>query len=229
MQSALLEAMAERQVSVGGRTYPLPTPFLVMATQNPIESEGVYQLPEAQRDRFLLKVDVDHPTELEEFTILQRMSVDPPRARQVLTLDQVARAPARRRTPCSSTTPSRSTRWRSSWRPASRTASASGTSTGCVELGASPRATLGLVAAGRALALLRGRDYVLPGDVADVAGDVISHRLLLSFDAVADGVDPRDVVGAVLAAVAPPRVAPSQEPDGTYPPASAPHAEVATG
>ena len=228
VQSALLEAMAERQVSVGGRTYPLPTPFLVMATQNPIESEGVYQLPEAQRDRFLLKVDVDHPTELEEFTILQRMSVDPPTAAQVLTLDQVG---ALQRAADTVFVHHAVAQYAVALVVATREPHRFGLGhlDGLVELGASPRATLGLVAAGRALALLRGRDYVLPGDVADVAGDVISHRLLLSFDAVADGVDPRDVVGAVLAAVAPPRVAPSQEPDGTYPPTPAPHAGVATG
>ena len=89
VQSALLEAMAERQVSIGGRTFPLPQPFLVLATQNPIESEGVYQLPEAQRDRFLMKVDVDYPNETEELAILQRMSVNPPRAREVLSAAQV--------------------------------------------------------------------------------------------------------------------------------------------
>ncbi len=89
VQSALLEAMAERQVSIGGRTFPLPQPFLVLATQNPIESEGVYQLPEAQRDRFLMKVDVDYPDETEELAILQRMSVNPPRAREVLSAAQV--------------------------------------------------------------------------------------------------------------------------------------------
>ncbi|HET6967895.1 MAG TPA: ATPase, partial [Ornithinibacter sp.] len=106
---------------------------------------------------------------------------------------------------------------------------------GWVEFGASPRGSINLVHAGRALALLRGRDYVLPGDVADVAHDVMSHRLLLSFDAVADGVDPRDVVAAVLAAVAPPRVAPSQEHDGSgsglagVAPSAAHHARVASG
>src|SRR5918998_6818212 len=89
VQSALLEAMAERQVSIGGVTYRLPDPFLVLATQNPIETEGVYELPEAQRDRFLLKVDVPQPTELEELTIVQRMSVAPPRASRVLTIEDL--------------------------------------------------------------------------------------------------------------------------------------------
>lgn len=228
VQSALLEAMAERQVSVGGRTYALPRPFLVMATQNPIESEGVYQLPEAQRDRFLLKVDVDHPSELEEFTILQRMSVDPPRAEQVLTLDQVG---ALQGAADAVFVHHAVAQYAVALVVATREPHRFGLGhlDDLVELGASPRATLGLVAAGRALALLRGRDYVLPGDVADVAHDVMSHRLVLSFDAVADGVDPRDVVGAVLAAVAPPLVAPSQEPDGAPAPASGDHARAWSG
>jgi MoxR-like ATPase len=156
------------------------------------------------------------------------MSVDPPTAAQVLTLDQVG---ALQRAADTVFVHHAVAQYAVALVVATREPHRFGLGhlDGLVELGASPRATLGLVAAGRALALLRGRDYVLPGDVADVAGDVIAHRLLLSFDAVADGVDPRDVVGAVLAAVAPPRVAPSQEPDGTYPPAAAPHAEVATG
>ena len=209
VQSALLEAMAERQVSIGGRTYPLPRPFLVMATQNPIESEGVYQLPEAQRDRFLLKVDVPHPTDAEELTILHRMSVAPPRADQVLTLEDVA---ALQLASDDVFVHHAVAQYAVGLVVATREPHRFGLGhlDGVVELGASPRATLGLVAAGRALALLRGRDYVLPGDVADVASDVISHRLVLGFDAVADGVDPRAVVAAVLAAVPVPQVAPSQ-------------------
>ena len=112
VQSALLEAMAERQVSIGGRTYPLPEPFLVLATQNPIESEGVYALPEAQRDRFLMKVDVTHPSADEELAILQRMSVAPPRSRELLDPTRCSRSSGRP-TASSSTTRSRSTpsRW----------------------------------------------------------------------------------------------------------------------
>ena len=209
VQSALLEAMAERQVSIGGRTYPLPRPFLVMATQNPIESEGVYQLPEAQRDRFLLKVDVPHPSDAEELTILHRMSAAPPRADQVLTLEDVA---ALQRASDDVFVHHAVAQYAVGLVVATREPHRFGLGhlDGVVELGASPRATLGLVAAGRALALLRGRDYVLPGDVADVASDVISHRLVLGFDAVADGVDPRAVVAAVLTAVPVPQVAPSQ-------------------
>ncbi|QKG19307.1 AAA family ATPase [Actinomadura verrucosospora] len=205
VQSALLEVMAERQVSLGGNTYPLPRPFIVLATQNPIESEGVYPLPEAQRDRFLMKIDVHHPSAHEELHILQRMSIDPPEATPVLDPDRLAelqraaeevsvhelvadyivrlvmatREPEQYRLP--------------DLRPV-------------IEIGASPRATLGLVSTARALALLSGRDYVLPDDVQAVARDVISHRLVLTFDALADGTDPAEVVDQILAAVPPPRV-----------------------
>ncbi|MEV5572193.1 MoxR family ATPase [Spirillospora sp. NPDC052269] len=205
VQSALLEVMAERQVSLGGHTYPLPAPFIVLATQNPIESEGVYPLPEAQRDRFLMKIDVRYPGAHEELQILRRMSVDPPEADPLLTPDRLiglqraaeevsvhelvadyivrlvmaTREPEQYRLP--------------DLRPV-------------IEIGASPRATLGLVAASRALALLNGRDYVLPDDVRAVARDVMAHRIVLSFDALADGVDTGDVVEQILAAVPPPRV-----------------------
>jgi MoxR-like ATPase len=205
VQSALLEVMAERQVSLGGKTHPLPRPFLVMATQNPIESEGVYPLPEAQRDRFLMKVNVAYPGATEEMQILQRMSVDPPDAAQVLqpdslialqkacdeiavhelVADYIVRLVMATREPEQYRLPDLK---------------------GVIDIGASPRATLGLVASARALALLRGRDYVLPDDVRDVAVDVMSHRVLLSFDAVADGIDPVGIIQRILATVPPPRV-----------------------
>ncbi|MGH3716628.1 MAG: AAA family ATPase, partial [Micromonosporaceae bacterium] len=187
VQSALLEAMAERQVSIGGRTFPMPEPFLVLATQNPVEHEGVYQLPEAQRDRFLMKVDVGYPTASDELAILYRMSVDAPRARRLLDPERlvalqraadevfvhhaiaeyVVRLVLATRDPAAFELPEVAAQ---------------------LAYGASPRATLGLVAAARGLALLRGREYVLPADVAELAGEVIGHRLVLSFDAVADGV-----------------------------------------
>lgn len=209
VQSALLEAMAEKQVSIGGRSFALPDPFLVLATQNPIESEGVYHLPEAQRDRFLLKVDVDYPTEVEEFTILQRMSVDPPQAQETLTLDDVR---ALQRAADRVFVHHAIAQYAVWLVMATRQPARYGLESleGVIEFGVSPRATLGLVAAARALALLRGRGYVLPADVADVAGDVMSHRLVLTFDAIADGVRPRDVVAQVLAAVPVPQVSPSQ-------------------
>ncbi|GAA3447034.1 AAA family ATPase [Planomonospora venezuelensis] len=205
VQSALLEVMAERQVTLAGQTHPLPRPFVVLATQNPVESEGVYPLPEVQRDRFLFRVRVAHPSAHEELEILHRMSVAPPVPRPVLdpprlaalqgladqvsvhqlVADYVVRLVMATRAPAEY---------------------------GMVELedsieiGVSPRATLGLVAAGRALALLRGRDYLLPDDIRDVAVDVMSHRLMLTFDALADGLDPDDVVRRILAAVPPPLV-----------------------
>ena len=204
VQSAMLELMAEGQVSVGGQTFLLPDPFIVIATQNPIESEGVYPLPEAQRDRFLLKVDVRHPFGHEEFEILRRMSVDPPTAQRVLTPELVRelRAAADRvflhnlvaeyivRIVLATRSP--------------REFGLHGLD-GVIQVGASPRATLGLAACARALALLQGRDYVLPQDIAAVAVDVMAHRLVLTFDAVADEVDPRTVVERVLATIAPPR------------------------
>ncbi|MFF3865416.1 AAA family ATPase [Micromonospora sp. NPDC020750] len=206
VQSALLEAMAERQVSIGGRSWPVPDPFLVLATQNPIESEGVYQLPEAQRDRFLLKIVVDYPGDADELAILYRMSAGRPSPRPVLDPGRL-RALQRRagdvfvhhalaeyvvRLILATRDPGRF---------------------GLPEIapllayGASPRATLGLVAAARAQALLRGRDHVLPEDVRELAVDVLAHRLVLSFDAVADGVSAEAVVRRLVDAVPPPRIA----------------------
>lgn len=205
VQSALLEVMAERQVTLAGRTHPLPKPFVVLATQNPVESEGVYPLPEVQRDRFLFKVRVGHPTAGEELEILHRMSVSPPLPGRVLdpdrlmalqkladqvsvhqlVADYVVRLVMSTRSPAEY-----------GLRHLQE----------AIEIGVSPRATLGLVSAGRALALLRGRDYLLPDDVRDVAVDVIGHRLMLTFDALADGVEPDDVVRQILASVPPPLV-----------------------
>ncbi len=203
VQSAMLELMAEKQVSIAGKTYPAPKPFIVIATQNPIESEGVYPLPEAQRDRFLLKVDVPYPRGNEEFEILRRMSVTPPEPRQILNPDVVkqlqdqasnvfvhnlvaeyiVRLVLATRSPAEFGMPDL---------------------VSVISIGCSPRATLGLVAASRALALIHGRDYVLPTDVQAVAKDVMSHRLVLGFDAVADNVAPSQVVERVLAMVPPP-------------------------
>jgi MoxR-like ATPase len=203
VQSAMLELMAEQQVSIGGQTYPVPQPFIVIATQNPIESEGVYPLPEAQRDRFLLKVDVPYPRGNEEFEILRRMSVSPPKADPVLNPDLVrelqdmasnvfvhnlvaeyiVRLVLATRTPEEFGMPDL---------------------VPVIQIGASPRATLGLVAAARALALIHGRDYVLPTDVQAVARDVMSHRIVLGFDAVADNVTAPQVIERILAMVPPP-------------------------
>ncbi|MHA6631577.1 AAA family ATPase [Pseudonocardia sichuanensis] len=213
VQSALLEAMAERQVTLAGRSYPLPSPFLVLATQNPIESDGVYELPEAQRDRFLLKIDLGYPSGVEELTILSRMSVDPPIAGAVLDPDRVL---ALQRAADHVFVHHANAEYAVRLVLATRDPAAYGPPdvAAALEFGVSPRATLGLVAAARALALLRGRSYVLPGDIADAAPDVLSHRLVLGYDALADQVDPRSLVAHILAAVRPPRVAPAQEGEG---------------
>ena len=213
VQSALLEVMAERNVSLGGQKYPVPLPFLVLATQNPIESEGVYPLPEAQRDRFLMKINVDYPSAAEEREIVYRMGVEPPVANAVLSTDELARLQA------------------SASRVfvhhaivdyvvrlvvATRNPGQHGMSDVAqwVSYGASPRASLGLIAAGRALALLRGRDYVLPQDVLDVATDVLPHRIVMSYDAIADGITATNAVRRVLQSVPLPQVAPRQRAGG---------------
>ena len=212
VQSALLEAMAEQQVSIGGSTFRLPRPFLVLATQNPIESEGVYELPEAQRDRFLMKVDVLLPNGAEELAILQRMSAAPPRATPALdTADVIALQDATERVFVHHAV----AQYAVDLVMATRDPAAHGLPWlgELVAAGVSPRATLGLVAASRALALMRGRDYVLPADVAAVAHDVLAHRLALTFDALTDEVDPRAVVDSLLGAVPRPRVAPHEQDD----------------
>ena len=213
VQSALLEVMAEGHVTIGGQRYDVPQPFLVLATQNPIESEGVYPLPEAQRDRFLMKISVDYPTPTEEREIVYRMGVEPPVAEAVISTDElqrlqkaagrvfvhhavvdyVVRLVVATRHPAENGMPDVA-QW--------------------VSYGASPRASLGLIAAGRALALLRGRDYVLPQDVLDIAGDVLAHRLVLSYDAIADGVPAAHAVRRLLQTVPLPQVAPRQRANG---------------
>ncbi|MGV9797603.1 AAA family ATPase [Mycobacterium sp. NPDC003449] len=207
VQSALLEAMAERQVSIGGRTFALPSPFLVLATQNPIETDGVYQLPEAQRDRFLLKVELSHPGELDEIAILHRMGSRPPMPRTLVTPEQVQ---AMQRVTEEVFVHHAISHYIVRLVMATRDPAGygAGAIAGLLEYGVSPRGSLGLLAAGRALALLRGRDYVLPADVAEIAPDVLAHRLVLTFDAVADGVDPRQLIGEVLDRVPAPQIAP---------------------
>jgi MoxR-like ATPase len=216
VQSAMLEVMAERHVSIGGQTFPMPAPFLVLATQNPIENEGVYPLPEAQRDRFLFKILVEYPTVEEEREIVYRMGVEPPRPHQVLTpeeltrlqevaanvfvhhalVDYVVRLVASTRAPADH-----------------------GLSdvAGWIAYGASPRASLGIIAAARALALVRGRDYVLPQDIVDVAPDVLRHRLVLSYDALADAVPLDHLIARVLQTVPLPQVSARPQPaQGQY-------------
>jgi len=182
----------------------------VLATQNPIESEGVYHLPEAQRDRFLMKIDVGYPSESEELAIVYRMSVDPPAAHRILDPAQVVALQRRaEQVFVHHAVAEYAVRLVYATRDPDRYGAQDVRR--LLAFGASPRATLGLLAAGRALALLRGRDYVLPEDVRDLAHDVMAHRLVLSFDALADGVAPREIVDRVLAAVPLPVVAPQQE------------------
>ena len=209
VQSALLEVMAEGQVSIGGTTHRLPTPFLVLATQNPIESEGVYPLPEAQRDRFLMKVVVPHPTMSEELEIVRRMAVRAPAAQQALTLDELVGLQAaadavfvHHAIAEYAVALVMSTREPTQWRLPELAQH--------ISVGSSPRGSLGLVRAARALALLRGRDHVLPDDVADLAVDVLAHRLVLSYEALADGVTADDLVRRIVATMPQPTVAPSQ-------------------
>ncbi len=210
VQSALLEVMSENQVSIGGSTYEVPRPFLVLATQNPIESEGVYALPEAQRDRFLMKVVVDYPDRAEEVEIVQRMGVNPPHANQVLSADDLVRLQA-----ASDAVFAHRAVVDYAVRivQATRVPAEHGLAemTNAIDYGASPRASLGLIAGARALALLRGRDYVLPQDVVDVAPDVLRHRLVLSYEALADGTSVEDLMTKLLATVPAPRLAPSQD------------------
>ncbi|MET0416433.1 MAG: MoxR family ATPase [Actinoplanes sp.] len=210
VQSALLEVMAEGHLSIGGRTYPVPRPFLVLATQNPIESEGVYQLPEAQRDRFLMRVVVGYPTEQEELGILYRMGGVRPVAHPVLNPAALIELQARARDVF---VHHALAEYVVRLVLATRDPARFGLPDVAAQLayGASPRATLGLVAAGRALALLRGREYVLPADLFEIAPDVLAHRLVLSFDAVADDVRAEDIVRRILEAVPLPMIAPAQE------------------
>ncbi|XVU29764.1 AAA family ATPase [Actinoplanes sp. CA-054009] len=210
VQSALLEVMAEGHVSIGGRTHPVPRPFLVLATQNPIESEGVYQLPEAQRDRFLMRVVVGYPTEQEELGILYRMSGERPSAEPVLdTTTLQALQDKARKVFVHHALSEYVVRLVMATREPARFGLPDVAE--LLAYGASPRATLGLVAAGRALALLRGRDYVLPADLQEIAEDVLAHRLVLGFDAVADGVEPEELVRKIVAAVPLPLIAPAQQ------------------
>ena len=205
VQSALLEVMQERQVTVGGRTMPAPRPFLVVATQNPIESEGVYPLPEAQRDRFLMRIPVDYPTPAEERQIVARFEDQAPIVARLLDPeDVVALQAAARAVEMDEATTDYALRLVL----ATRDPAAHGLPrmTGLLEYGASPRASLGLVKAAKALALLRGRDRAVPQDVYDVAYDVLNLRLVLSYRALAEGLTIDDLLVGLLSRVWAPAV-----------------------
>jgi MoxR-like ATPase len=218
VQSALLEVMQERQVSIGGKRFPLPNPFLVMATQNPIEHEGVYPLPEAQRDRFLFKINVSYPSPEEEREIIYRMGVKPPEPKQILNtgdllrlqelaannfvhhalVDYVVRVVTATRHP-----EQLGMNDVKSW----------------ISFGASPRASLGIIAASRSLALIRGRDYVIPQDIVEVIPDVLRHRLVLTYDALADEISAEIVINRVLQTIGMPQVNAVPQQGHSVPPA----------
>jgi len=202
VQSALLEAMQERQVTIGEESIPLPEPFLVFATQNPIEQEGTYPLPEAQADRFFLKVKVPYPNRAEEQVIVERMARTAPslEVKPVVAVEDImeARAALDR-----VYVDEKVRNYAVSVVLATRDPAAAGLAdlAPLIEYGASPRASIALILAGKALALFEGRDYVSPREVKSVAMDVLRHRVLLSFEAEAEGVEPEDVVTRVLESV----------------------------
>jgi MoxR-like ATPase len=200
VQSALLEVMQEHQVTIGGTTYPVPDPFLVMATQNPIESEGTYPLPEAQVDRFMLKVVIGYPERDEEFTIVQRQLVPHPELRQTLSLEDLRRL--QRATLDIYVDPALIS-YAVELALATREPAKHGLPdlAAYISFGASPRGPISLVQAARALALLRGRDYVLADDLGALAKDALRHRLILTYQALAEEVGVDTILAAVLAAV----------------------------
>ncbi len=209
VQSALLEVMQERQVTIGRETHQVPDPFLVMATQNPIETEGVYALPEAQVDRFMMKVQVTYPSEMDEFVIVERMTGALAQVQPVMTtgqlialqqqVDKVFVDPVLMEYVVRIVSATR--------RPDEY---------GVQEMakyltyGASPRASINLVLTARALAFMRGRSYVLAQDIGDVALDVLRHRMVLSYEALSDNVEPDTLIARVLERIPVP-AAPMQE------------------
>jgi MoxR-like ATPase len=203
VQSALLEVMQERQVTIGGQTFPVPLPFLVMATQNPIESEGTYALPEAQLDRFLMKIVVDYPSFGEEAAVVGRSLGEEPVVRERLSLEQLDRYAQA----CRAVLVDRDViGYAVSLADATRNPHEYGLDdiAPYVEFGASPRGPIGMVQAARALAMLRGRGHVTGGDVRDLAADVLRHRLVLSYDALSEGVTADDILEKVFGAVTEP-------------------------
>ena len=203
VQSALLEVMQERQVTIAGISHKVPSPFLVMATQNPIETEGTYPLPEAQVDRFMMKVLVDYPTDEEEFVIVQRVIGPVAAVSAVATTEQLAELQAEcRRIYIDPSLVQYAVRLVSATRNPEKY--------GLKELarfitfGASPRATINLAEGARALAMLRGRSYALPEDMTDLVPDVLRHRLVLSYEALSEGLSADAVVGKIMGKVPPP-------------------------
>jgi MoxR-like ATPase len=206
VQSALLEVMQEQQVTIGGTSYEVPLPFIVMATQNPIESEGTYPLPEAQLDRFLMKIVVDYPSVGEEAAVVGRSLGAPAAVRKCLALDDLQ---AHVRAAQTVLVDRDAIGYAVALADATRHPERHGLApiAPLIEFGASPRGPIGLVQAARVLALLRGRGHVATDDIRDLAADVLRHRLVLSYDALSEGVTADQLLEKVLAAVPEPDTA----------------------
>jgi MoxR-like ATPase len=200
VQSALLEVMQERQVTIAGETHRVPEPFLVMATQNPIETEGTYPLPEAQVDRFMMKVLVDYPTDEEEYVIVERVTGPAVQVNAVATTDQLAALQAQCREVY--VDPSL-VQYAVKLVSATRTPEKHGLKDvgRLITYGASPRATIGLVEGARALALLRGRSYALPEDMVALVPDVLRHRVVLSYEGLSEGLTSDALIERIMKAV----------------------------
>ncbi len=200
VQSALLEVMQEQQVTIGGTTYGVPLPFIVMATQNPIESEGTYPLPEAQVDRFLMKILVDYPSVGEEAAVVGRSLGAPADVRECVSLDELRRYAAAAATVL---VDREAIGYAVALADATRHPAEHGLKemASLIEFGASPRGPIGLVQAARVLALLRGRGHVVSEDIRDLAADVLRHRIVLSYDALSEGMSADELLERILAAV----------------------------
>jgi MoxR-like ATPase len=205
VQSALLEVMQEHQVTIGHETYPVPDPFLVMATQNPIESEGTYPLPEAQIDRFMLKVVIGYPKHDEELTVVHRQLVDPPELRQALSLDELK---ALQRAVFDIYVDPALVSYAVALATATREPATYGLEdiAPYIAYGASPRGPISVVQASRALALIRGREYALAEDVQALAHDAFRHRLVLTYQALAEEVGADAILEQVIAKVPVPQI-----------------------
>ncbi len=197
VQSALLEVMQERQVTIAGETHRVPLPFIVMATQNPIETEGTYPLPEAQVDRFMMKVLVDYPSEEEELVIAQRVTGEPATMTPIASMSQLAELQQEcRKVFVDPSLMQYAVRLVSATRRPDRYELSDIAK--YLSFGASPRATIGLIEGARALAFMRGRNYALPEDMTGLVPDVLRHRLVLSYEALAEGLDADAVVQRVM-------------------------------
>jgi MoxR-like ATPase len=205
VQSALLEVMQEHQVTIGGKTYAVPEPFLVLATQNPIEAEGTYPLPEAQVDRFMLKVLVDYPDYADELTVVQRSLAGQAQVEQIVPAELLREL---QEAAASVYVDPHVTSYAVTLVLATRRPAAHGLDELArhIAFGASPRGSIYLIHAARALALLRGRRYALPQDVHELAKDVLRHRLVLTYEALAEEVTADSILDAVLQSVEMPRI-----------------------